>query len=72
MWKTKNGFRATYGNLLELFVDAGHTPCAEVLCELLTKKSEFRIRLYNVIVNNMEFHTDPVNNDQSNHELPFL
>ena len=41
MWKTKNGFKATYGNLLELFVEAGHTPCAEVLCELLRKKSEF-------------------------------
>ena len=40
-WKTKNSFRATYGNLLELFVEAGHTHCAEVLCDLLRKKSEF-------------------------------
>ena len=62
MWKTKNGFRATYGNLLELFVEAGHTPCAEVLCELLRKKSEFPV--WNGYLNYKYFHlTDPSSHD---------
>ena len=39
-WQSKQGIRATYGNLLELFVQAGHTQCAEVLCEVLRKKCE--------------------------------
>ena len=39
-WQSKKGIRATYGNLLELFVQAGHTECAEVLCEVLRKKCE--------------------------------
>ena len=39
-WQIKQGFRATYGNLLELFVQAGRTECAEVLCEVLRKKCE--------------------------------
>ena len=39
-WQSKQGIRATYGNLLELFVQAGHTECAEVLCEVLRKKCE--------------------------------
>ena len=38
--KSKLGFRATYGNLLKVFVNSGHTSCAEVLCELLRKKCE--------------------------------
>ena len=40
-WKRKQGLAATYGNLLELFVKAGHTQCAEALCEVLRKKCEF-------------------------------
>ena len=39
-WQSKQGIRATYGNLLESFVQAGHTECAEVLCEVLRKKCE--------------------------------
>ena len=38
MWKDKQGLEATYGNLLELFKTAGHSRCAEVLCEVLRKK----------------------------------
>ena len=34
---------ASYGNLLQLFVDAGHTKCAEALCELLRRKCEREI-----------------------------
>ena len=44
-WKRKQGLAATYGNLLELFVKAGHTQCAEALCEVLRKKCEFLLRL---------------------------
>ena len=32
--------QATYGNLLQVFVDAGHTQCAEALCALLRGKCE--------------------------------
>ena len=39
MWKKKKGIEATYRNLLKLFVEAGHAPCAIRLCELLEKKS---------------------------------
>ena len=39
-WRNKQGPRATYGNLLELFVKAGHTQCAEAVCEVLRKKCE--------------------------------
>ena len=39
-WQSKQGIGATYGNLLELFVQSGHTQCAEVLCEVLRKKCE--------------------------------
>ena len=28
----------TYGNLLELFLMAGHSECAEAVCEVLRKK----------------------------------
>jgi hypothetical protein len=38
-WKSKQGLRATYGNLLELFVEAGHTQCAEAICEVIRGKS---------------------------------
>ena len=40
-WKLKQGLAATYGNLLELFVKAGHTRCAEALCEVLREKCEW-------------------------------
>ena len=39
MWKKKKGIEATYRNLLKLFVEAGHAPCANRLCELLEEKS---------------------------------
>ena len=42
-WKNKQGPRATYGNLLEVFVRAGHTQCAEAVCEVLRKKCELAI-----------------------------
>ena len=40
-WKSKKGLKATYGNLLELLLKAGHSTCAEVLCKLLKSKCEF-------------------------------
>ena len=39
-WKSKLGFKATYGKLLELFEQAGHTQCAEALCKVLKMKCE--------------------------------
>lgn len=39
-WQSRNGLQATYGNLLESFIEAGHTKCAEVICEVLRKKCE--------------------------------
>ena len=30
-WKCKQGPKATYGNLLELFLKAGHTKCVQVV-----------------------------------------
>ena len=41
MWQSKQGFRATYGNLLVLFEHAGHTQCAQVLCEVLRRKCKY-------------------------------
>ena len=38
VWKDKQGLAATYGNLLELFKTAGHSQCAEAVCEVLQKK----------------------------------
>ena len=46
IWKSRLGFRATYGKLLEVFVDSGHTSCAEVLCELLRKKCELLAMIF--------------------------
>ena len=40
MWKEKRGPAATYGNLLEVCVKAGHTQSAEAICEVLRKKCE--------------------------------
>ena len=37
-WKSKLGFKATYGKLLESFEQAGHTQCAEALCQVLMMK----------------------------------
>ena len=34
------GSSATYGKLLEVFVQAGNTECAEALCEVIKKKCE--------------------------------
>ena len=39
-WKNGHGLAATYGNLLDLCVKAGHTQCAEAICEVLRKKCE--------------------------------
>ena len=37
-WKSKQGLRATYGNLLELCVNAGHSMCAEAVCQVLRNR----------------------------------
>ena len=37
-WKNKQGLQATYGNLLEIFVRAGHGQCAETVCDVLKKR----------------------------------
>ena len=50
-WKSKQAFKATYGNLLELFVKAGHTLCAETLCEVLRKKCKPSLGTENYLVN---------------------
>ena len=39
-WRSSKGLGATYGNLLEVFVKAGHSRCAKTLCEVLRKKCE--------------------------------
>ena len=39
MWKNQQGMSATYRNLLELFETAGHSQCAEIVIEMLRKKS---------------------------------
>ena len=57
LWKKKLGFRATYRNLLEVFVNSGHTSCAEVLCELLRKKCELWLLHDFVSDNIMHIHT---------------
>ena len=43
VWKDKQGLAATYENLLELFETAGHSQCAEVVCEVraTTKEETF-------------------------------
>ena len=33
----------TYGDLLQVFVDAGHAPCAEGLCAVLRKKYKGKV-----------------------------
>ena len=33
--------QATYRNLLQVFVDAGHTRCTEILCGILRNKCEY-------------------------------
>ena len=38
MWKNQQGMSATYGNLLELFENAEHSQCAEIVFEMLRKK----------------------------------
>lgn len=40
MWKNYQGPQATYGNLLELFENAGHSECAKAVCKVLKKKCE--------------------------------
>ena len=39
-WWNRQRLQATYRNLLQLFVQAGHSPCAKALCEVLRKKCE--------------------------------
>lgn len=57
-WKSKMGLRATYRNLLSVFVMAGHTRCAEALCEVIKMKCESTIITYNIIIIDMTL--DPV------------
>ena len=45
-WQKKLGLGATYGNLLEVFVEAGHTECAEALCQVLKMKCKHVCTLY--------------------------
>ena len=40
-WKEKKGFDATYKNLLELFLKAGHTECAGTICTVLERRGRF-------------------------------
>ena len=39
-WKDKRGLVATYGNLMKVCIEAGHSQCAEAMCEILKKKCE--------------------------------
>ena len=39
-WKDKCGLAATYWNLMKVCIEAGHTQCAEAVCEILKKKCE--------------------------------
>ena len=39
-WKSNQGLRATYGNLLKLFMEAGQTQCAEAVCNVVRKKDK--------------------------------
>ena len=51
-WRSSQGLRANFGSLLELFVKAGHSMCAEAVCDLLKKKytvsTEFCCTLQNL------------------------
>ena len=38
-WKDGQGVQATYGNLLEVFQKARHSQCAEVVREVLKKRT---------------------------------
>ena len=40
-WQKKLGLGATYRKLLEVFVQAGHTECAEALCQVLKIKCKY-------------------------------
>ena len=40
-WKEKKGFDATYKNLLELFLKADHTECADTICTVLKRRGEY-------------------------------
>jgi hypothetical protein len=38
VWKDKQGPKATYRNLVQVFARAKHARCADALCELLKKR----------------------------------
>ena len=40
VWKNRKGLDATYKNLLELFLKAGHTECADTICTVLKRRGE--------------------------------
>ncbi len=42
-WMNKMMLDATYGNLLKVFVEAGHSDCAKKLFDLLEEKGEASI-----------------------------
>ena len=42
-WKNRYGLRATYGNLLKLCVETGHTECAQVICDILKRKGSYYV-----------------------------
>ena len=45
VWKSKNGLRATYKNLLGKFITAEHEG-AKAVCEVLQKKGKMWYRMY--------------------------
>ncbi len=43
-WKSNQGLGATYKNLLEVFVKAGHSECAETLCDVLRARGTYKVK----------------------------
>ena len=40
IWQNRQALDSTYRNLLEVFVRAKHSKCAQALCEVLRKRSK--------------------------------
>ncbi len=45
-WMDNMMLRATYGNLLKVFVEAGHLDCVNMLFDVLEEKGEASILVY--------------------------
>ena len=54
VWKDKQGLEAIYGNLLESFETAGHSQCAEVVCEVLLQKKKHSATSHYVSFSNLQ------------------